>query len=101
MAAYGRDDFVYDDCFSDSDDSLDNFEEDDSEEPPYCSCGQANDQEMIMCEAAKCSGSIWYHYQCAGIDSSKIPENAWICTACVDDSHNLGSYFHFSFHILM
>lgn len=90
MAAYGADDFVYDfdSDFSDEEELIENLEreeEDDIEEPPYCTCGAPNDDQMVMCESQmpwKCVVPL--NFECIGVTESTLPDGAWICQACLD-----------------
>ncbi|XP_022107679.1 uncharacterized protein LOC110988470 isoform X2 [Acanthaster planci] len=88
---YGKDDFVTGSDLSDfSDISEDDFQVNDlsgnsseSEDDgcQYCICGRPSTTEMIACDDDQCT-VVWWHYVCAGVSPSDIPDGSWICSRC-------------------
>ena len=65
-------------------DVTEDVEEESDEDICHCNCGEPDDEQMVLCEAKNCSGSVWYHFQCAtGIAAKDNPDaGPWICESC-------------------
>ncbi|CAK9296611.1 unnamed protein product [Gordionus sp. m RMFG-2023] len=54
-------------------------DEDDPDEPRYCTCNQVSYGEMVACDNNSCPYE-WFHYACVGV--TQPPKGKWYCPEC-------------------